>query len=438
MPDTTVLARPRFALFTLWLLVFAAAGQIIIVAPILPRIGAELGVEEGTLGLLVTVYAVALGLCGLVAGPVSDRFGRRAIILWGSASMTVALALHGLANSYEALLLARAASGAAGGMLSGAAVAYIGDGFRADRRGWASGWVMSGFSVGQIIGIPAGIALAEAGGFRMPFLGFAAVMGITFVLAFWALPQVAGTRSRQRLTVGSALASYSDLLRWSDTRAASLVYLVLFAGVGLFVIYFPSWLESELGFTSAMVAGLYALGGTANVLTGPQAGRLSDRIGRKPVIVIATVGVGACMALTPLARLWPPLAFVFFFSVMALTAGRISPLQALLTELVPAQRRGVLMSLSAAVGNVGFAGGSAIAGVIYAASGFGINALLAGAMSALVAVVVWWGLPEPRRDGEPCPPGLEDCADRPVTTTLSGPSPEAGHMVESALEETAA
>lgn len=437
-PETTALARPRFALFTLWLLVFAAAGQIIIVAPILPRIGAELGVEEGSLGLLVTVYAVALGICGLIAGPISDRLGRRKIILWGSGAMAVALGLHGLANSYETLLMARAASGAAGGLLSGAAIAYIGDGFRADRRGWASGWVMSGFSVGQIIGIPAGIALAELGGFRVPFLGFAVIMAVAFVLAFPALPQVSGARSRQRLTIGSALASYGELLRRSDTRSASLVYMVLFGGVGVFVIYFPSWLETELGFTSAMVAGLYALGGTANVIFGPQAGRLSDRIGRKRVIIVATLGVGVFMGLTPLATMWAPLAFVFFFGIMALTAGRISPLQALLTELVPAQRRGVLMSLSAAIGNVGFATGSAVAGVVYASGGFGVNAMIGGILSALVGAVVWWGLPEPRASGEPCPPGLEDCADRPVTTTLSGPSPEAGHMVEGARREPVA
>ena len=435
MPHPPAIPRPRFALFTLWLLVFAAAGQIIIVAPILPRIGLALGVEDGALGLLITVYSVALGAMGLLAGPVSDRVGRRRMILWGAGAMTIALGLHGLAETFEALLMARLSAGAAGGLLSGAAVAYIGDAFPPERRGWASGWVMSGFSVGQIVGIPAGIALAEAGGFRAPFVGFAVVMGVAFLLSFAALPQVAGARSRQRLTPGSALASYAGLWRRPDTRAASLLYVLLFGGVGLFVVYFPTWLETELGFTSAMVAGLYALGGTANVITGPQAGRLSDRVGRKQVIIVATVGVGVFMALTPLAEAWPPLAFAFFFAVMALTAGRISPLQALLTELVPPQRRGVLMSLSAALGNAGFAAGSALAGVLYVAAGFGPLAVLAGVASAAVALVVWAALPEPRAPGVPCPPGLEDCADRPVTTVLAGPSPEAGHMVEGALEE---
>ncbi|MEM1057339.1 MAG: MFS transporter [Bacteroidota bacterium] len=430
MTETDRLARPRFALFTLWLLVFAAAGQIIIVAPLLPTIGAELGVEESALGLLVTAYSVTLAVFGLIAGPVSDRFGRRRMILWGSGAMTLALALHGLAESFGALLAVRAASGAAGGLLSGTSIAYIGDAFPANRRGWASGWVMSGFSVGQIIGIPAGIALAGLGGFRVPFLGFGAAMGVAFLLAFAALPQMAGARSREKLGVGSAVASYRDLLARSDTRNASLVYFVLFGGIGLFVIYFPTWLETDLGFTSAMVAGLYALGGVANVLTGPQAGKLSDRIGRKRVIVIATLGVAGFMAVTPLAQFAPLAAFGFFFGIMALTAGRISPLQALLTELVPAQRRGVLMSLSAAIGNGGFAVGAALAGVLYAAASFPAVAIPAALASAGVGAVVWWGLPEPRSPDLPCPPELEDCADRPVTTALSGPCPEAGHMTE--------
>ncbi|MEM6327124.1 MAG: MFS transporter [Bacteroidota bacterium] len=437
MPDADRLERPLFALFTLWLLVFAAAGQIIIVAPLLPTIGADLGVEEGALGLLVTVYSVALGVFGLVAGPISDRMGRRRMILWGSGAMTVALLLHGLADSFGTLLAARAASGAAGGLLSGTAIAYIGDAFPANRRGWASGWVMSGFSVGQIIGIPAGIALAGMGGFRVPFLAFGLAMGGAFLLAFPALPQMAGATSRERLGIAPALHAYRDLLARSDTRNASLTYLVLFAGIGLFVIYFPTWLETELGYTSAMVAGLYALGGLANVLTGPQAGRLSDRIGRKRVVVVATLGVAAFMVLTPLAQLAPLAAFACFFGIMALTAGRISPLQALLTELVPAQRRGVLMSLSAAIGNVGFASGSALAGVLYAAASFPGTAIPAALASAAVGAVVWWGLPEPREADDPCPPGLEDCADRPVPTVLSGPTPEAGHMIEAVTEREA-
>ena len=76
--------------------------------------------------------------------------------------------------------------------------------------------------------------------------------------------------------------------------------------------------------------------------------------------------------------------------------------------------------------------------MLYAFSGFDATELPAALFSASVAAVVWWGLPEPRAVTDPCPPGLEDCADRPVPTVLSGPSPEAGHMTEAAHEPAAA
>ena len=92
------------------------------------------------------------------------------------------------------------------------------------------------------------------------------------------------------------------------------------------------------------------------------------------------------------------------------------------------------MSLTAASGNAGFAAGSAAAGALYAGLGFGANALGAGALAAVGAGLVAAFVPAVRPAGVPCPPGLEDCADRPVPTVLTGPHPEAGHMTEGASE----
>ena len=214
-----------------------------------------------------------------------------------------------------------------------------------------------------------------------------------------------------------------------------MVYLVLFAGVGLFVVYFPTWLVQARGFSGGEVSALYALGGLANVVVGPRAGRLSDRVGRQPVIVGASVGLGVVMAATPAVGALPYAPYVAFCAIMALAAARISPLQALLTEMVPADRRGSFMSLTTATGNAGFAAGSAVAGALYASAGFGANALAAGGAAVVAAGLVAWRLPAGRAAGEPCPRGLEDCADRPVPTALAGPSAEAGHMTEGALAQ---
>ncbi len=68
-------------------------------------------------GTLITAYAFTVGLFALIMGPVSDRIGRRKILLYGSLAMTVALALHAVATGYTSMLVVRAAAGAAGGVL---------------------------------------------------------------------------------------------------------------------------------------------------------------------------------------------------------------------------------------------------------------------------------------------------------------------------------
>ncbi|MEM8557649.1 MAG: MFS transporter [Bacteroidota bacterium] len=386
--------RAGLIIATLWLLVFSAASQIIIVAPILPMVGAQLGVGDALLGTLMTVYAAAVGISTLVTGPVSDRVGRRRVLLVGAVSMAVVLALHGLAESFTSLLVLRALAGAAGGILSGGAVAYVGDTFPPDRRGWANGWVMSGFAVGQILGIPIGRTLADLYGFRAPFLAFAITMAVATVLVWWLLPDATNNRDTERLTLRRAGHGYAELLRRADTRRASVIFAVLFLGVGLFVTYFPVWMENRLGFTGLMISGVYALGGVSNVLIGPRAGRLSDMVGRKPVIIAASAGVGLFMAATPLTGGVPWGPFALFFGIMGCAAARYSAFQAMLTELVVGARRGSFMSLTIAIGQVGFAVGSAVAGTLYAGIGFPMSAIIAGSLAIAAALLVWIGLPE--------------------------------------------
>jgi len=147
-------SSPGLIVFALWLLVFAASSQIMIISPILPRIGEELGIAESVLGTLVSAYSLMVGVFAIISGPISDKIGRRRILLLGTGIMTVALLLHHFVVGYYSFLAVRVFAGMAGGVLSGAAVAYIGDFFPYDRRGWATGWVMSGMAAGQIAGIP--------------------------------------------------------------------------------------------------------------------------------------------------------------------------------------------------------------------------------------------------------------------------------------------
>ena len=366
-----------------------------IISPILPPIGTELGIADRVLGTLVSAYALMVGVFAIISGPISDKIGRRRILLIGTGVMTLALVSHYFVRDYASFLAVRVFAGMAGGVLSGAAVSYVGDYFPYNRRGWATGWIMSGAAFGQIIGIPLGILIAGRLGFRAPFGIFAITMALAFILVFLKVPQPDVERTTTRLTIGKSFSQYMDMLRQPEIRHAAVAFFLMFGGIGLFVVYLPTWLERELGATPDAIATLFFVGGIANVLTGPQAGKLSDRIGRKGIILIACVGLSIVMLLSTVVvtEFW--MAYPMFFLVMVLVAARISPFSALLTGLVDGKRRGSLMSLTVALGQVGFAVGSGVAGPLFDDVGYWSNTVLAAASVLGMGLMVWFLIPEP-------------------------------------------
>jgi len=409
--------RPALIVAVLWMVTFSVSAQFLVIAPILPRIGEQLGIAEHLLGTLVTAYAISVGVFALVAGPVSDRYGRRFILLVGTSVMTGALLLHGLANSYPSLLLVRAVAGAAGGLLSGSTVAYVGDWFPYDRRGWANGWIASGFAVGQILGVPAGAVLAM-GSFRTPFLLFAVLMGVTVVLLFRVVPAPA-VRLSDRLTLRTAVDTYARLLRRPATAAAVATYVAMFLSIALYVTYLPAWLESTFHVSGLVVATMFLVGGLANLLVGPWAGSLSDRIGRKGMIVFAGLGIGVMMASTTVVLVRVELAYLQFFVVMIFVAMRLSPQQSLVSSIVPADGRGALLSLCLSLGQIGFAFGGSLSGILYTGAGFGSSTVAAGGAAIAAALILCVFIPEPEEIEEPMLPGAipetSGCGVHPAT-----------------------
>ena len=244
-----------------------------------------------------------------------------------------------------------------------------------------------------------GVVLAGQFGFRAPFYLFATTMAFTFILLWVRLPQPPIRKRRDRLTLQGAVSDYWAMLRRKEIAAAAVAFFLMFLGVSIYIVYLPTWLERNLGFSPNQIASLFLVGGIANVLTGPQAGRISDRVGRKAIVLLSCVGLSIVMLSTTVLinNLW--VAYPLFFLTMVLIAMRISPFSALLTALVPDHNRGSLMSLTVALGQVGFGLGGALAGPFYADFGYFSNTVI-GAISVLgMGLMVWFLVPEPK--GEP-------------------------------------
>jgi predicted MFS family arabinose efflux permease len=393
--DSTVLAgqphgqaHPAPVLFALWLMVFAVSSQVNVIIPILPRVGAALSIPEPLHGTLVSAYSITLSVVALLGGPLSDRLGRHRIMLFGSAGMAAMLFLHLVAHSYAALLCLRALTGISGGMLSGCAIAYIGDYFPRDKRGWATGYVLSGLAFGQMLAIPAGALLAERLDFRWTFALFGALMAGTGALVWRVLPPVHHGHAEERFTLRHIFDSYRSVHRQRGATTAVLCNLLTFAAINVYLIYLPAWLERTLAFSAAQMATMFFIGGTASVLASPLVGRVSDRLGQRPLIVSAYVIMGLVAALTTLLAVGVWSAYLVFTAMMFAVALRIIPHQSLMTMLVPDRQRGTLTSMSFSAGQIGMGLGGIIAGPVYSRHGFLGNCTAAALIAAALAVIV--------------------------------------------------
>lgn len=404
---------PYLVITALWLLMFSASSQLMIITPILNDLKTELSIPESLLGTLVTAYAVMLAVMALIMGPISDKVGRRRILLLGTGMMGLALVLHNFAFDYHSMLAVRAIAGAAGGILTGSTVSYVGDYFPYERRGWANSIIVTGMAVGQIAGIPLGILLTKYFGFRGPFNLFAITMLGAFLLTLVAVPQPNVTRIKGKLTVGVALRNYLTIMRDPKLVAAAMVYVLLYLGIALYIVYLAKWLEDTFNATKFQIIVLFICGGIANVLTAPRAGRLSDTIGRKSLIIASSIGLAITTILTTILiyDIW--VAYLLFFLSMMLVAARIGPFQALMSEIVPAEKRGAMMSFAVAIGQIGMGLGGMISGPFYDRFGYFSNTALAAAAILLMVYVLWKFVPEPELRSSPqaSPPRPEVAAN---------------------------
>ncbi len=385
-PSAAVSSQDRVVLLILWTIIFGVWSQFLIISPLLADIGLVFGAPEALLGWLITGYALATACCTLVWGPISDRVGRRRILLWGTALMSVCLFLHGFATSFVLLLACRVACGAAAGMCTVGAVAFIGDNFPRSRRGWATGWVLNGFAVGQVVGIPAGAYLAQLGDYRTPFLAYGVLMALACMMVASRLPQPDVPREAKSL--GTIVRGFRSILAHPVLRPTTLLGVAILTGMGVFMPYFAVWMRTELGFSATEIGWVYSLGGAATVVAAPRVGRFSDRTGRRGVMLWGSLGVAACMLAAPLMRYWPAGVYPLFMALMVCVVTRASGYRALQTEVVEDNVRGQYLSLGNALEQAGYAVGAALSGLIYAGLGFTAMTVAAAATSLYIVRAV--------------------------------------------------
>jgi multidrug resistance protein len=363
-----------------WLLLLVLAAvqfthlvDFIIMMPLGPQFRRVMNITPQQFGLVVSAYGFSAALCGLLAASFVDRFDRKRALLTLYFGFTAGTLLCAVASDFWLLLLARAVAGGFGGVATATLLAVVGDAFPYERRGTAMGVVMSGFSVAMIVGVPAGLYLANAVGWRAPFAVLGGLSLLVLVAAWFTLPPLRGHLHGPAADPPGLL---RVLLEPNHVRAYALM-AALVLGVFMLVPYLAIYLVANVGRTEAELPYVYLSGGLATLATVTLFGRLADRYGKLRVFRLAALAtVVPILLLTNLPPTSLAVALALTTLFMVTTSGRMVPAQALVTAAAAPRYRGSFLSVTASVQQLAAGLASIVGGLILgaapdAAEGFG-------------------------------------------------------------------
>jgi predicted MFS family arabinose efflux permease len=368
------------------LAMFAASSSGTTRAPFLLDMARDLGTSLALTANVMAMTSIAWGGASLMAGPWSDRFGRRPFLVGGPLGLALGTVGVGLSESFAGVAIWATLAGASAGTFTGALMAEVSARVEDRQRGRALGWAISGQSLALLLGVPMAAWIGESIGWRGVNFCVAAV---TVVAAFGLLlsarrpvPAPAGGRPR-RVGYRAAL--------------SPLVLRLLLMGVaergcyGLAVVFFATFLQASYGVSLAALAiplAIFALGTILGTLIG---GQLADRLPDRRVTYAGAM-LGAAVLAVPLftwkGGLVASVALGFAF-VLSAAIARPSLMAALAN--VPDEVRGTVLGLNVTSAAFGWLAAAALGGLVIAEWGFVGFAPLAAALGVAGAALALSG-----------------------------------------------
>ena len=395
---TTAIPRSQRTLILALLCVasFAVVFNNLIITPILPDISEDLGVRVAVAGLLVTAYAVVGGVAAVFSGPFIDRVGRKPVVVAGMATLTVATALSAVAPSFLTLAAARALAGLGVACLTPAVFAAVGDYFSYEERGRAMSWVISANTSASILGVPAGALISGLVSWRWTFGVLTGLLVVFSWLLFSRLPKDA-PRAVDRPAGG--MNAIPRVLRDMPTTMALFSNYLSTSYWFVFATYMGAYFHDEFGLAKWALGALTMTMGFGVLFGSNVGGRLSDRIGKRPVIIWSSAGCALFIAMVTTLSVVMALGFTFLFLFAVFGGARFASAQAIMTEMAP-ENRGTVMALNASGQQFGIVTGSAVGGLVLETWGYtGLGP--ASAVLALGALVTYAVFVDERRFARP-------------------------------------
>ncbi|HEV3166379.1 MAG TPA: MFS transporter [Isosphaeraceae bacterium] len=397
----------------LWVIVSIVLVDLLgfsIVMPLLPRFAKEYGFNELQIGLLLAAYPMLQLLAGPILGRLSDRYGRRPLLVISQAGTALSFLVLGLSRNFTVMLLARLLDGASGGNIL-VAQAYVADVTKPEHRARSLGLIGAAFGIGFVVGPLLGgllieMPLSKDWQLRLPFLVAAGFSTAAWLLVVFRLPESLpiGAQARQAARVVSwrgVVKTISDPKIGVLVAVGFLVVLAFAALEGTFSLF----LRERMGWGADRAAyGFAFLGFVSAIVQGGLIRRLVPLFGEPKLIVTGIAALAIGLAALGFSQSWPLLMVAIL--VVGIGQGLASPtIQGLLSRSTPASDQGAVFGTLASAQTLARMSNYLAANLLFGRGGpslpFWEGSVIAGI--ALVLAVV--GIGSRAASGETMPDG---------------------------------
>lgn len=349
----------------------------LIIGGILDLISIDLGIGLGKTGFLITIFSLVFAIAAPILMSVTAKVERKQLTLISLLVFFIGNGIAVMSTSYSMLLIGRVISAASGSLLVVLCVTIASNIVSEKYRARAIGIVFMGISASLVLGVPIGLMLGNAFGWRAPFVMILVLTVFSMAGVYFKMEKIA---PKPAIPIVQQLRTLKDR-RVLFIQMASFLFL---AGHLTLYAYLTPFLKMTMGLDGNWVSIVYLIFGIAAVVGGGVGGTLSDRFGPKPTIIGVMIVFALTMFVIPFTTFALPV-FLIAMGIWSMLSWAITPaIQSYLIEASP-ETSDIQQSLNNSALHFGIAFGSFIGGLVIERATIEMNASVGG-MFILIAL----------------------------------------------------
>ncbi|OMF60817.1 MFS transporter [Paenibacillus sp. FSL R5-0490] len=364
-------------IYLLAIISFVVGMVELIIGGLLDLVASDLGVSLGQAGLLITVFSLAFAISAPVLLTMTVKMERSRLMMISLAVFLAGNIVAVFSPFYGVLLVGRILSAASGSLLIALCMTMASYIVSEEYRARAIGIVFMGISASLVLGVPIGLMLGNAFGWRAPFVLISVLTLLSMAGVYFFLGKVA---PKPAVPIGVQLKT----LKSRKIALIQITSFLLMTGHLAFYGYLTPFLKMNMGLDGNWVSMVYLIFGIAAVIGGGLGGHLADRFGAKSVILTLVAMFGITLFALPFAA-FSLTVFLFTVVIWSMLSWAITPaIHSYLIEVTP-ETSDIQQTLNNSAVHMGMAFGSMIGGIMIETTSVEYNAA-AGSIFIIIAL----------------------------------------------------